>query len=407
MIVKPPPPPAVPLPASAFAYHLPLTAVSVGQPAKPDPEAEALRAEAEINAASGDWPPWFVDVPEGLDQLFRDYGFPRATRESVVDSLRRVYTPRVCRKMRNDSRDREVISGLFQRWPWFVLDLLKTGVALREAQPWSDKGLLSALRTAEGYATATVELEAWANLSRYGYRFDREPPGPGRKRPDFAVYADCWRYIVEVKALRPSDGDRLADRLRTSMGFAILDAQRPGMSLAVQATDALRALFDDSEGRRRIESEADRWLADLAQVVARVAGQPGRYVADEWFEIEVALSPANHLGITSAGVWAGPDDERRAVRIASKVEEAAAQIPPWSTGVALISIVHPVDPAVVHAVLERRIADHPVLLSPIKFVILRSHVRVSPFRFEALGDVVPLRGPLTRSELQLVRVLAS
>jgi hypothetical protein len=152
------------------------------------------------------------------------------------------------------------------------------------------------------------------------------------------------------------------------------------------------------------QDSLDLLSSDLTRIVD--AGvHPGDYTSGDWFRLRVSVAEEYVDGISGAAVWDGPEDERRAVRIASLVEDAALQIPPAATGVPLIEVGDPIDVGVVRRVLAQRRSEKPVMFSAIKFTILRWHDRVSPFQFRSIGVAIPVCGLVDPAELHLASIL--
>lgn len=397
-----------PLGPTAFTHSVPLTPVDAG-PIQPDPEGDALRARLTEQRRTGEWEPWFIDLPEEQDEHMRMVGLPRQLRERAAHQLRRLYTPRCCRKMLNDKHDREVMNPLFNRWlPW-IIPFVRLGLDLEAAHPWSDKKILGDLRSFANFSTAQIELEVWASLVRRGYLPAREPLGPDGRRPDFEVHAGGRRYVIEVKTLRPSAGEELANDLRTAMQTYAEHLRRPEQTARVCATTMLRRLLDTVEGRASLVGEdGRREFGELRGTLGRIADDgslPGSYPAGEWFTIDIAAGSEHAGGVVSAAVWDGPEAERRAVRIASLVESALPQIPPTAEGIPLIEIVHRGDISAVARELYRRARDKPVAFSPVAFVVLRWSEPASPFEFRNAGTTIALRREPTGPDRPLVWAL--
>lgn len=397
-----------PLGPGAFTHSVALTPGTAG-PARPDPESEALRSRIAEQRRTGEWEDWFVDLPEKQDEYMRIVGLPRQLRERAAPQLRRLYSPKVCVRMQEDDRDRQVVGAFFNRWlPW-IDPFIRLGLDLEVAQPWSDRKLLGDLRSFENFATAQTELEVWASLVRSGCHPEREPRGPDGRRPDFAAYAGGMRYIVEVKTLRPSDGENLANDIRTAMQTYADHLRRPGQSARVYATGVLRRLLNTAAGRASvIGADGQRELGELGATLRKLGdnGSPlGTYAAGPWFTVEIVAGTDHPAGMVSAAVWDGPEDERRAVRIATLVGSALPQIPPAADGVPVIEIVRPMDIGVVARVLRHRAQQKPVTFSPVAFVVLRWTERVSPTEFRHNGTAIPMRRIPMGPDERLVQAL--
>jgi hypothetical protein len=186
-------------------------------------------AASEVGAVAARWLRACEAIANAVDRRHR----PRDERAPQRKPRSRASVRDQRRGHRSRPELRVVTRAIHRRWPPYIVSLIKVGVLLDVARPWSDRKLLGDLRSFEGFAPARTELEIWAALAKAGYRFDREPFGPDGRRPDFAVRVAGRRYIVEVKSLLASDGERLADALRTSM-LAIGDGlRRPGVTVSV------------------------------------------------------------------------------------------------------------------------------------------------------------------------------
>lgn len=311
--------------------------------------------------------------------------------------------------MQKDDKDYEVVKPFFNRWlPW-IDPVIRLGVDLESARPWSDRKLLGDLRSFESFAPAQVEVEVWASLNRFGFRVDREPLGPDGRRPDFAVYTQAGRYIVEVKTLRPSDPENYADDIRQGMHHYADYLRKPGQSAKVCATRVLRELLDSPSGRGRIMGDEGKreftLLGDQLRTLYDAGSPLGTHLAGDWFIIEITAGADHPEGIVASGVWEGPSDQRRAVRIASLVESALPQIPPAAEGVPVIDVATPMFPEAVARELRRRVSEKPVHFSPVAFVVLRWREHVSPTQLRRSGIVIPLRRSPARVESGLVQAL--
>jgi hypothetical protein len=392
----------------SFSYSVPLYAAS--EPFPTNPEFEALKERVLRTRDTGEWLSWFVDVSPAQEEIFEAHGHPKDVRASVVEPLRKLYPPKVCRALLKHPHNWQLVSGLFSPSILDAVDLIRLGTRLIWARPWFDDDLLGKLRSSEHVAAASTEIDVWANLEQHGMRYDREPRGPDGTLPDFAVYFNHWRYIVEVKTLRPSDGERVAEGVSRGMSSAADKWRRPGFHVQVQATSEVRALLEDVEGRKTLAERASEELDRLAEQGRRWSAAPaavGEHNVGEWFRVRVSEGADHPAGTIATAVWEGPEDERRAVRIASIIEGAALQIPPAAMGVPLVYVAEPIPVAIVRAVLLRRVAELPVLFSPIQFVILRWHQRVSPVRIEPVVVTVPLRRAVSPAEARLAIVLGS
>lgn len=396
------------LPTGAYVYSVPLKGAVV-PPREPTPDEIERRQRGNEAFRSGIWEQWFDEVPPELETFFHVHGYARPLRQAAIGPLRRLYRPDVCRRMLKNPRDREIIAGLFNSLPpsW-IFPLLDLGADLQGAEPWSDKKLLGDLCSHEGFATACNEVEVWRRLRQIDPFPEREPLGPDGRRPDFAARVFGWRHVIEVKTLRASAGEKLAEWLRQQMIMACHEMQRPNRYVQVQATSLVRELLNSVAGRNRIQAEAPRMIARLANKAHRVAdrGLPvGRNRATDWFNISIAEDLSYPDGVVATGVWPGAADDRRAVRIATLVEGAMEQIPQSSNGIVFVSVGTAVAPDIVAKELYRRATDQPVLFSPLRLVLLKWWQRTSPFRSESTGATIPLRGPLAPSEIRIARVL--
>ena len=134
-----------------------------------------------------DWThePWFL---QGEDDVFVAMGFPLAARREAAANLARLYTPTVCRAIREDP-----VSGygmailLFHSyWPGMLIPLLKVGRDLGVVAPWNDASFLTRLTKRNEFHEAAFELRVLANLRRRGYRCERVPEIHPRRRRTFA-----------------------------------------------------------------------------------------------------------------------------------------------------------------------------------------------------------------------------
>jgi hypothetical protein len=133
--------------------------------------------------------------------------------------------------------------------------------------------------------------------------------------------------------------------------------------------------------------------------------QPGQHRVGDWFTVEIIDDPADQNGTVATGVWEGAPAAHRAVRIVTLVEGAMSQIPQSSDSIVLVVVSDAIDPSVVADELRRRMANHPILFSSLRLVLVRWRRRITPVRFEPTGLAIPTRGPLLPSEKRVAAAL--
>ncbi|MFP2929673.1 hypothetical protein ACLESO_31635 [Pyxidicoccus sp. 3LG] len=155
------------------------------------------QVKAEFN--DGDWTrePWFLSSQ--FEELFERADLPKSRILSAIDGLARVYPPEVCRELLVDPRHAWLVYTLFK--PFLlegIVPRLRLGHDVATLGQSVDEYTLKRLHDRRHYNAVAFELAVWANLKRNVYVVDREPRGPGKSTPDFAICFDHRRYILEL-----------------------------------------------------------------------------------------------------------------------------------------------------------------------------------------------------------------
>jgi hypothetical protein len=297
--------------------------------------AEGLLA-GDFLGGAWDAHPWFC---EDEDSWFTEAGFPLWRRRDLVQPLRQLYPPAICRRILRRPLDAALVFGLFQRMPGFLIPLLE--VAGDRAAFGSLEGdrIQRKLRSRDDFSSAASELSVWADLVRAGFHVDREPGvlvDGNPKHPDFGVRTGADYFHVETSQLQPSAWERAADRLEWVLG-ALPNLFLEGRAISLVPNSgflgglakALAGLFEvqSPQGDRR----ADEFIqANIAPAVSKAlqqakaaGGRPGAYPIEGVGEVKVLVD-----GQTSADVELMPQPTHAEVaqRVWRKILDEAGQL---------------------------------------------------------------------------------
>ncbi|RYZ40488.1 MAG: hypothetical protein EOO71_15805 [Myxococcaceae bacterium] len=296
---------------------------------------EVLRADY----SDGDWfaNAWFLS--EKQEALFQGFGLPLDRRLTAAAALRRVYPPTVCRDMLLREGDGGVILSLFREWIGYVIPLLRLGLELHVLGDEADEKFLHRLRFRASYHSTAFEVVVWANLKRGAYRFEREPPGPGKKRPDFAVWVGGSKYVFDLKALRRQGVDQLA--MEVVWGFSeCSNLVAPGLQVTVHPSEAYAQKIGKEDGRNEIRaslSEIKRAFARRAEEIEQLGVAPGNYDVPPYGRIVIEAAGYRY-GLFQCLFVPALRPEEKARRLAKDVEEKSKQLPPDAVGVLLLEV---------------------------------------------------------------------
>ncbi|MFP2962244.1 hypothetical protein ACLEPN_31795 [Myxococcus sp. 1LA] len=357
--------------------------------------------------ADGDWSSstWFLS--EKHEALFQDVGLPLELRRTAAAKLRLVYPPEVCREMLRRGGDGGIILSLFHQWIGHLIPLLRLGLDLHVLGDAVDEKYFHRLRFRDQYHSTVFEIAVWANLKRGAYIFEREPRGPGKKRPDFAVSVSGNRYVVELKALQRPEVDQLAADV--SWGFSeCSNLVAPGLFITIHPSAEYAQKAFRGEGRNEIRkqlSEIKRAFAQRAEEIAQVGVAPGHYEVPPYGWIQVEAADYKYGGFQCLFIPELTPSEK-AKRLVKDVEEKSKQLPPDAIGVLLLEVGTLERPDLLEFELRRRVNERPSLFLHCRIVVLCGVLPGARGELERCAHLVPLKDyQVTLAEVMLLQSL--
>jgi len=148
----------------------------------------------------------------------------------IVEHLRVVYDEPVCVQMISDGLWAPLL-GLFSAQPcveWFGT-MLALGLDLRVLGPDRYRRYLQALRTADQWSGARLEISAEANLLRLGIRPSRPELPRNAKQWDHSIEYGRTEYLIECKALSSGNLDGNFDHVLQRFENLGVEHQRDGL----------------------------------------------------------------------------------------------------------------------------------------------------------------------------------
>lgn len=357
----------------------------------------------------GDWvtESWFLH--DKHDEYFSRWGFSRADREHAASALARVFPPSVCQGLLQRPWYGGVIAGLFfPEIPHLVVPLLRLGLDLSIAAPWSDAALLNRLRNREHFDGAALEVATWAALQKFNV--ERVLESGRKKQHDFRVTLGRRLYSLELKALGPSEGEyvgRQIDEAFWSLADVLVHPQR---ELRALPSNAYESEFSSTSGRARLLQSLPEILSDFrsaALLAIRKGLEPGNYQAGRWGTLLVESSDAESLGSFECRLGWRESDERQAQRVLDAIVDAAKQLPRSGMGIALVEPYATGWRRHIRQALTRAWQAMPAKFRNCHLAFIRGSAEfpdgsVRPFLFPLSVD--PSRG-LSRYEISLARAL--
>jgi hypothetical protein len=283
-----------------------------------------------------DWShdPWFL---RGEDDHFVAMGFPLAARRDAAANLARLYTPTVCRAIREDpvSGYGMVIFLFHCYWPGLLVPLLEVGRDLGVVAPWDDTGLLTRLTKRNEFYEAAFELRVLASLRRRGYRSERVPEDPPRKTPDLRVQIGTEWHDVEIKAVHPSPIDDAAETLHERLMMRNLLV--PGLRLTLLGGEELRrrATHELAGVLKEADAIADAFAETASDI--RATRKPGDYPVPGYGLIHAVPGP--RFGSVTPMVMPDLSQRRRIVKAMRLARRATEQLK-TRRGITLIGVWH-------------------------------------------------------------------
>jgi len=360
----------------------------------------------------GNWQaaPWFMGENRQLDQ----WGYSIAVRRRAIAGLARIYTPDVCRAIRDEDIKTAfgpIISLFVPGWPGLVVPLLDLGLNLDVVESISPNDRLGKRLTRRAeFTSAAFEIRIWASLKRGRYPVERIPEGSDAT-PDFLVEVGAQLYDIEVKLAHQSDADEADADLSERLRFAL--PHIPRLHLRLEGTAELAARVLDAEERPELRAEFDRIVSAFARVaeeIKRAGGTPGVYDVPPYGAIYAVLEPGH--GSISSEVLPDLPARKKAARVARLVRrEAMPQLRGERPGIVVVGVFRSAD---VNLVEDALLGDgtQPVDHRCCRAVVLVDHVKppnsgpedgfpvVYPFSTSRLVQ-------LDRAELALATVLGA
>lgn len=357
----------------------------------------------------GDWrsAPWFLE-PEH-EGLFNHYGIPLDLREQATAGLERAFPPAVCREMLDRGFDGGIILGLFRHFPLSIFPLLQLGLNIEVLGADADEPLLHRLRFRKSFHSTQFEIAVWANLKRAGHRFAREPKGPGKKRPDFEVFLNGTRYVLELKALQRLELDDLAAEADWVFNQHCPSLMVSGRLVTIRPSQDYFEKGRTASGRIAIRGsleEIAKAFAERAHALQQAGVPLGDHPVPPYGSILVESADFRRgamqcLFVPELSLW---EQTKRLIR---DVEEKGKQLPNDAAGILLFDVGRMEGVERLRLSLRAKAHERPSLFKHCKLIILAGTLSTTPEKREQQPfAVLSMPGhKLTPSEVELARML--
>lgn len=348
--------------------------------------------DLEKDYNNGDWTvdPWFLQEEISL---LEQMGFPLSLRHKAAQELRMLYTPEVCRSSLSRKWYGALVFNLFkQTVPWFLIPLLRVGLDAEIAQPWEDLDLLSKLRNRETFEAAAYELSVWANLKRFGFEFEREPPTATASRPDFSVRLGTQTYFLELKTVEMSDAENLAQEFQ-NLFLLSLAPFFAGWTCIIEPSEALAQGVDSQVGRDQLREDQQRIVAAFVTKAFELQKlrTPGAQTVPPFGTIELVPSADPKQWAIDIRLVAEVDPLKKAARVCRTIKDAAGQLSQAGRSIILVRLDSFADFQLIRSNLTERIKREPERYRHCDLVLLHARGRLDGTD----GEVVPFIHPIS------------
>jgi hypothetical protein len=365
-----------------------------------------VAAELDRWYGDGDWThdPWFLDAE---DDVFVSMGFALDARRESAANLAKLYTPEVCRAIREDPEGGYGIAVLmFHRyWPGMLIPLLEVGRDLGVVQPWDDARLLTRLTKRDQFHEAALELRVLANLQRQHYSCERVPEDSSKKTPDLRTKIGLEWHDVEIKAVHPSPVDDAAESLHQRLSRAEMHV--PGFELQLLGGEAFatRATSDATGVMKEAEAIVDAFVSAASAV--RDARKPGDYPAPPYGFIRAIAGPT--FGSVTPVVMPELSQHRRVVKAIRLVRRAAEQLR-TRRGIALIGVWRSAHLIQLADAIQAAAREEAETFRTCHMVVLVDSVPDHGAGYGSIPLALPVqvheRRPLTKAQLKFASIAA-
>jgi len=240
---------------------------------------------------------------------------------------------------------------------------------------------------------------------------EREPRGPGGSTPDFAVYFNHRRYVLELKDLDLAEQEHFARSINDMMAGPLSDLWGEHRVFTIRSSPELQKRCESPEGRKAIIQDFPRTVTafkEKADEVMRLGCNPGRYPVgtDGW--IEVKEDTEFEQGAIEWALIPPPTARKQLMRIMSAIKSAVAQLPSSGLGVVLINARSFRKFDLLAEELKKAQRERPLKFSNCAFVVVRTMGRSDDGNVLPRLHVIPMEHhrKMGREEMEFVRTLA-
>ncbi|MDC0710795.1 hypothetical protein POL68_20130 [Stigmatella sp. ncwal1] len=359
---------------------------------------------------NGDWThdPWFL-APQH-ETLFERANLPRSKILSAVDGLARVYPPEVCRELLVAPHHAWLIHILFQ--PCILAGIvprLRLGHDVATLGRSVDDGTLKRLHNRSHYDAVAFELAVWANLKRNLYVLEREPRGPGKSNPDFALCFDHRRYILELKDLDLAEQEFFASEVNDLMQQVVSNLWHAHRLFKIRSSPEFQKRCGSPEGRKALASQLPEMVVAFAKKAAEVEQlgfQIGQYPVDSYGMIDVKEDMELEQGALEWDLVPPLTARKRVMRSISVIKKAVGQLPASGLGVGLINVGRFRKIELLREELMIAQRERPLKFQNCAFVVVRTLARSEKGIEKPFLDVIPMsHHRMSRAEMDFVKVL--